>query len=206
MDREVAVDWNERFSGVDYLYGRAPADFVARQQWRIPRGAKVLSIAEGEGRNAVYLAEQGAQVTALESSANARGKAADLARERGVSLAFISDDLRGYDWPDGIYDFVLGCFFQFADPAFRDEIFDGIAQALTPGGIAMIHGFARRQPRYGSGGPGQVSQLYDLDLLHQAFPRWEVLHQADYDADLDSGTGHSGRAALIDFVVRKPER
>ncbi|MEO1951079.1 class I SAM-dependent methyltransferase [Thioclava sp.] len=200
------MGWNERFAGEEYLYGTTPADFVARQAWRLAPGARLLSIADGEGRNGTYLASLGVQVTALEPSENARRKAAELAQERGVSMQTINADLRGYDWPRGEYDAVLACFIQFADTAFRAEIFDGIATALKPGGLALIHGFARRQPRYGTGGPGIVEQLYDLDLLRDAFPRWEVLHQADYDADLDEGAGHFGRAALIDFVARKPER
>lgn len=198
------MSWNARFAGEDYVYGKAPAAFVAAQAWRIAPGAKMLSIAEGEGRNSVFLAEQGVVMTALEQASNARAKAHHLAQERGVTLTFIDADLRGYDWPEAEYDAVLACFIQFADPAFRAEIFDGIARALKPGGIVLIHGFAKRQPSYGSGGPGVVEQLYDLDLLRAAFPGWELLHQADYDGDLDEGEGHSGRAALVDFVARKP--
>ncbi|MBC7145048.1 MAG: class I SAM-dependent methyltransferase [Thioclava marina] len=203
---EGVMSWNERFAGADYVYGKAPADFVARQAWRVAPGSKLLSVAEGEGRNGTYLASLGVQVTALEGAANARRKATALAAERGVPLQIVPADLRGFDWPEAEYDAVLACFIQFADPAFRAEIFDGIAKALKPGGIALIHGFARRQPRYGTGGPGNVEQLYDLDLLRDAFPRWEVLHQADYDGELDEGEGHSGPAALVDFVARKPVR
>ncbi|KFE36592.1 SAM-dependent methyltransferase [Thioclava atlantica] len=200
------MDWNERFAGTEYLYGKAPADFVARQAWRVAPGSRLLSVAEGEGRNGAYLASLGIHVTALEGAANAREKAEALSRERGVPLEIIAAELRGYDWPEAEYDAVLACFIQFADPAFRAEIFDGIARALKPGGLVLIHGFARRQPRYDSGGPGIVEQLYDLDLLRDAFPRWEILHQADYDATIDEGPGHSGLAALVDFVARKPVR
>jgi SAM-dependent methyltransferase len=200
------MGWNARFAGEEYVYGKAPAAFVAAQAWRIAPGSRMLSIAEGEGRNAVFLAGQGVVMTALEAAPNARAKARKLAQERGVTLDFIAADLRGFDWPEAEYDAVLACYIQFADPAFRAEIFDGLARALKPGGLLLFHGFARRQPRYGTGGPGVVDQLYDLDLLHGAFPRWEVLHQADYDDDLDEGAGHSGRAALIDFVIQKPVR
>lgn len=200
------MGWNERFAVQEYVYGKAPADFVARQAWRLAPGSSLLSIADGEGRNGTFLASLGLRVTALEPAPNARQKSAELAAERGVSLSMIDADLRGYDWPEAEYDAVLACFIQFADPAFRAEIFDGMAKALKPGGLALIHGFARRQPRYGTGGPGIVEQLYDLDLLRDAFPRWEVLHQADYDAELDEGAGHAGLAALVDFVARKPDR
>jgi len=200
------MSWNARFAGEDYLYGKAPAAFVAAQAWRIVPGSKVLSVAEGEGRNAVFLAEQGAAMTALEAAPNARAKALKLAQERGVKLDLVDVDLRAFTWPEADYDAVLACYIQFADPAFRAKIFDGLARALKPGGLVLIHGFAKRQPRYGTGGPGVVDQLYDLDLLRDAFPRWDVLYQADYDGDLDEGAGHSGRAALVDFVAQKPMR
>ncbi|WP_244271001.1 SAM-dependent methyltransferase [Thioclava nitratireducens] len=95
------MGWNERFAGDEYLYGTTPADFVARQAWRLAPGARLLSIADGEGRNGTYLASLGLQVTALEPSENARRKAAELAQERGVSMQTIDADLRGYDWPRG---------------------------------------------------------------------------------------------------------
>ncbi|OCX61084.1 hypothetical protein BFP70_16680 [Thioclava sp. SK-1] len=198
--------WDDRFATQDYIFGTEPAEFLRKQVVHLPEMAKVLTVAEGEGRNATFLAQSGAKVTALEPSKHARAKARELARARGVDVTLIDADLRGWDWPEARFDVVLLCFAQFADVAFREDIFDGIGRALCPGGVALIHGFARRQLRYTSGGPKDVSQLYDLPLLRSAFPRWQVLHQADYDHDLSEGTGHCGTAALIDFVVRKPNR
>lgn len=200
----MANAWDARFAGAQYHYGTEPAAFVARSLWRIAPGARVLSVAEGEGRNAVCLAGQGARVTAVDGSAVALAKARDLATARGVTIATELADLAQWRWPQAEYDAVLAAFIQFAPPALRAAIFAGMAQALRPGGLLLVHGFATRQPGYGTGGPGQLDQLYTLDLLHAAFPRWVVLHQADYDADLDEGEGHRGRAALIDFVARKP--
>ena len=150
------------------------------------------------------MAGQGLRVTALEAAATARAKAADLAAARGVTVDWIAADLRDYIWPEAGFDAVLGCFIQFAPPAFRAGIFAGLARALRPGGLLFLHGFARRQIHYGTGGPDAVDQLYSLDLLRAAFADWPVLHQADYDSTLTEGAGHSGRAALIDFVARKP--
>ena len=198
------MSWDDRFSGESYFYGTEPADFVARQAWRIAPGARVLSLAEGEGRNAVHLAGLGAEVTALEASAPARAKAGALARAQGVSLNVQAADLFNHHWPEAAYDAVLACFIQFAPPTERARIFAGAAHALRPGGLMLVHGFATRQPGYGSGGPGAVEQLYTLDLLRRAFPGWRVLHQADYDAELCEGDGHVGRAALIDFIAQKP--
>ncbi|WP_415184912.1 SAM-dependent methyltransferase [Phaeovulum sp.] len=200
----MASDWDHRFAGTDYFYGTAPADFVARQAWRLAPGARLLSLAEGEGRNACYLAGQGAKVTALERSPVALAKARALAAERGVSVNWQPMDLAQYDWPKAAFDAVLGVFIQFAPADLQAEIFAGIGRTLRPGGLVMLHGFATRQMGYGSGGPRVPGQLYTLDRLRAAFAGYTLLHQADFDADLDEGAGHHGRAALIDFVARKP--
>lgn len=198
------MSWNARFAGKDYHYGTEPAAFVVAQGWRFAPGARLLSVAEGEGRNAVWLAAQGLCVHALDGAPNALAKARALAERRGVSLSTEEADLAQYAWPEGAYDGVLGVFIQFAPPALRAATFAGMAQALKPGGLLMLHGFSLRQLGNSSGGPKVAEQLWSLDLLRAAFPGWELLHQADYDAMLSEGPGHSGPAALIDFVARKP--
>ncbi|MBZ4023854.1 SAM-dependent methyltransferase [Rhodobacter sp. TJ_12] len=198
------MSWDERFSGTDFYYGTEPSDFVTRQAWRLERGAAVLSVAEGEGRNAVWLAAQGMCVHALDGSAPALEKAHRLAEARGVSITSEHADLTRYIWPIGAYGAIFGVFIQFAPPALRAAIFRGMAQALHPGGLLFLHGFSTRQLENSSGGPKAIDQLWTLDLLRAAFAGWEILHQADYDAQLDEGPGHAGRAALLDFVARKP--
>lgn len=198
------ADWDARFAQDGYLFGSAPAAFVLRQAWRVAPGRRVLSVAEGEGRNAVFLAEQGARVTAFDGSGTGIAKARRLAAERGVSLELHHADIAEWDWAAPPYDVVLGVFFQFAPPPLRARIFAGMAEALLPGGLLLLHGYAPRQIGYRTGGPGQVENLWTLDLLRGAFAGFEILHQADYDADLAEGAGHSGRSGLIDFVARKP--
>lgn len=198
--------WDERFSGEGYFYGTEPAGFVVAQAWRLAQGAQVLSVAEGEGRNAVWLAAQGLCIHALDGSAQALIKAQKLAAARGVSLATEQADLARFIWPVAAYEAVFGVFLQFAPPALRAAMFRGMAQALKPGGLLFLHGFSVRQLANDSGGPKDVTQLWTLDLLRAAFPGWDILHQGDYDAVLAEGPGHSGPAALIDFVARKPAR
>lgn len=200
------IMWDERFSGDEYFYGTEPAGFVAAQAWRLAQGAHVLSVAEGEGRNAVWLAAQGLCVHALDGSAPALVKAQKLAAMRGVTITTERADLGRFIWPIGAYDAVFGVFIQFAPPAMRAAMFRGMAQALKPGGLLFLHAFSVRQLANASGGPKVAEQLWTLDLLRESFAGWEVRHQGDYDAVLSEGPGHSGPAALIDFIARKPAR
>lgn len=196
--------WDQRYAGEEYLFGTEPSRFVLAEAGRLAPGSRVLAVADGEGRNSVHLAQLGHKVTAMDSSRVGVQKARALADEAGVSVDFRVADIAEWDWREAAFDAVLAVFIQFAAPPLRDAIFAGMARTLRPGGLLLIHGYAPRQVKYGTGGPGQVENLYTLDLLRDHFEGFEVLHAADYDAEIREGTGHSGRSALIDFVARKP--
>ena len=194
--------WNERYASEDYLFGTEPADFLHRAAgWLVP-GATALCIADGEGRNSVWLAGQGLTVTAFDPAENAVAKARRLARAQDVAVDFRVEDLDGWDWSQ-TFETVVGIFIQFVGPAARADLFRRIDGALKPGGLLLLHGYAPRQVGYGTGGPPDPENMYTLDLLHTAFAGYEVLRVEDFDADVDEGKGHSGRSALIDFIARK---
>lgn len=197
-------NWDERFAGEGFLYGTEPAPFVTKNAGSLPERSRVLSIADGEGRNSVWLAEQGADVTAMDASRVAIEKAQTFAAERGVIVAFNHGDVMSWPWDAAQYDVVLGVFFQFLPPKERAVVFQGLDRALRHGGTLMLHGFAPRQVEYGSGGPPHAENMYTLPLLREAFPSYSIAHEADYDAEIHSGAGHNGMAALIDFVAHKP--
>ncbi|MFN6951694.1 MAG: methyltransferase domain-containing protein [Albidovulum sp.] len=195
--------WNERYSGDDYLFGTEPAAFLPRaKQWLRP-GQTALAIADGEGRNSVWLAAQGLTVAAFDPAGNAVAKARRLAAARGVAVDYHICDLDGWDWSRA-FDVVAGIFIQFVGPQERARLFARIDGALAPGGLLLLHGYAPRQVGYGTGGPPCAENMYTLALLRQAFAGYEVLLAADFDAVVDEGRGHSGRSALVDFVARKP--
>jgi SAM-dependent methyltransferase len=196
--------WDDRFSAPGYLFGTEPAAFLRRHAHNLPPAARILSVAEGEGRNAVWLARQGHAVTGFDASAVGLDKARALAAEGGVTVDLQHADIDGWDWAPDAWDAVLAVFVQFAPPPLRDRLFAGIARTLRPGGLLLLHGYAPRQVANGTGGPRAVENLYTLDLLRAAFPGWAELAAADYDAELAEGSGHAGPSALIDFVVRKP--
>jgi SAM-dependent methyltransferase len=198
------LDWNSRYAGTDYLFGRAPAGFVGTSLPFLAPGSRVLCLADGEGRNGVGYALAGHRVTSMETSENAQAKARALAAEAGVTLDFVLSRIEDWDWTADAWDAVAAIFIQFAPPPMRAAIHRGIARTLRPGGLALIHGYAPRQVENGTGGPRDPAHLYTLEGLRADFPGWEVLREADNDATIAEGTAHVGRSALVDFIARKP--
>lgn len=199
--------WSQRYrdAGEDYLFGVAPCRFLATHRNVLDSGATALSVADGEGRNSVWLAEQGLAVTALEISPIALEKARRLARGRGVEVDFTQADMLTMDWPPATYDFVVGIFIQFVGPQEREIQFARLKQAVKPGGLLLLHGYTPKQIEYKTGGPSAVENLYTEDLLRRAFADFQIEALHAYEADVDEGKGHRGRSALIDLVARKPD-
>lgn len=198
------MDWNERFSGEDFLFGTEPADFLVREAGRLPAGARVLCVADGEGRNSVYLAGLGHDVTAFDAAQVGLDKARGLAAARGVAVDYHLAGVEDWDW-SRTFDAVVAVFIQFAPPPMRAALFANLRRAVAPGGLVLLHGYAPRQVDYGTGGPPMRENMYTEDLLRDAFGDWQILHLADYDAQVSEGTGHSGRSALVDLVARRPD-
>jgi len=198
--------WSERYSGAgnEYLFGTLPNRFLTQQAHRLLPGGKVLSVADGEGRNSVFLAEEGLDVTAMEISPVALHKAQRLATSRHVQVSFVQADVLNWSWPQATYDAVAAIFVQFVGPEGRTVLFDGIKGALKPGGLLLMQGYTPTQLEYGTGGPSAVENLYTAELLRNNFSGWEVLELREHEDVLDEGLGHKGRSALVDLVVRKP--
>jgi 2-polyprenyl-3-methyl-5-hydroxy-6-metoxy-1,4-benzoquinol methylase len=196
--------WNQRYDRDDYLFGTAPAQFLITQRGALQSGQSALVIADGEGRNSIFIAQQCLHVTAMDASEKGLTKARALADLRGVTLDYQLADLRTWDWQEAAYDIVVAVFIQFADPAFRNAIFDGMKRCVKPGGLILLHGFSTEQMHHSSGGPKVLANLYTTDLLAQAFADFSIERLAAYEAALDEGPGHRGPAALIDLIARRP--
>jgi len=208
MDHEAR--WNARYcaAGDDYLFGIEPNRFLARRAHLFEEGHTALSIADGEGRNSVWLAEQGLKVTAVEISPVAVAKARKLAAGRSVEVNFMVADLLAPIWPpaelENAFDWVVGIFIQFASPGERLRQFAAMKQATRPGGRILLQGYTPRQLDYKTGGPSAAENLYTPELLRAAFPDWNIEQMAEYDDDIAEGSGHRGPSALIGMVARKP--
>lgn len=196
--------WDERYAGEAYIFGTAPNVFLESQAARLHSGQSALAVADGEGRNGVWLAQQGLQVLSVDSSSVAQAKAKKLAAERGVTLQFEIADLLAWDWGDARFDIIAAIFIQFADPAGRALQFEGIRRALKPGGMLLLQGYTPRQLEYKTGGPPSVENLYTESILREWFGDWDIRHLREHDEVINEGSHHAGMSALIDLVAYKP--
>ena len=196
--------WNERYDTPEYVFGTEPADFLVKHAAHLRPGLKGLAVADGEGRNSVFMAQKGVETLAMDMSANALAKAKALAEARGVEVTHVEASVTELDWAPGAYDLVVAVFIQFLSPHERAAVFAGMVETLKPGGVLMLHGYRPEQLAYGTGGPKQEENLYTETLLRDAFSGLETLALESYDREIDEGAGHSGMSALIDLVARKP--
>jgi len=196
--------WNDRFAKPGYLFGTEPARFLVDHADHLKAGESALAVADGEGRNSVYMATKGVQVTAMDSADVAVEKAHALALASKVSVDFHVADISAWDWQATQFDLVVGVFIQFVGPAGRVQLFEGMKQAVRPGGLLMLHGYTPKQIEFGTGGPPFVENLYTEELLQNSFSDFEIIELNSYEREIDEGEGHSGMSALIDMIARKP--
>lgn len=195
--------WDERYAGGEYFFGTRPNEFLVSQQHLLEPGMSCLAVADGEGRNGVWLVEHGLKVLSVDSSAVAASKADTLAAQKGVKLDFEVADLLNWDWGAPRFDVVAAIFIQFATPAQREALFKGIKQCLKPGGLLLLQGYTPRQLEYKTGGPPVAENMYTEPFLRKAFSDMEIIHLCEHDAEINEGSGHKGMSALIDMVARK---
>lgn len=197
--------WESRYAsaGGDFVFGEAPNDFLVREAHRLPEGSRILSVADGEGRNSVFLAQQGHEVEALEFAPSAIAKARALAAAKSVSVKVIEADVFAWEWPEQCYDAVVAVFIQFADPVARVGLFKRMLASLVPEGLLLIQGYTPKQIEYGTGGPSAVENLYTEEWLLEMFSDHELAVLRTHESVIEEGAGHSGLSALVDVVVRK---
>lgn len=197
---EELTRWESRFAPETYLFGTAPNAFLARQKALLPKKGRALSVADGEGRNGVWLAEQGLDVVSMDFSPTAQAKARALAGSRGVSITTETVDLSSFTWPAEAFDVIVVI---FAQPLERTRLFAGVKRALKPGGLLLIEGYPPRQLQYGTGGPSDIERLYTREQLEAGFAGFTDVRIDEYDAEIYEGDGHGGMSALIDLIATK---
>ena len=200
--------WNESYAGEDFFYGTEPNAFLVSQKALLKPGMRCLAVADGEGRNGVWLAQQGLEVLSVDSSHVAQAKAKKLAQQRGVAMLFEQVDLLQWDWPvlsggENGFDVVVAIFIQFVTSPEREQVFASIKRCLKPGGLLLLQGYTPRQLEYRTGGPSQAENLYTEAMLRDSFADMDILQLREHDSVIREGSGHSGMSALIDLVARK---
>jgi SAM-dependent methyltransferase len=192
--------WEGRYAPESYLFGTAPNAFLVAQKSRLPKRGRALSVADGEGRNGVWLAEQGLDVVSMDFSPTAQVKAHALAAARGVTIVTQQVDVSTYDWPADAFDVIVVI---FAQPLERTRLFAGVKRALKPGGLLLIEGYPPKQLEYGTGGPSDIARLYTREILEAGFGDFSEVRIDEYDAEIYEGDGHGGMSALIDLIATK---
>jgi SAM-dependent methyltransferase len=198
--------WDERFGTEGYLFGTEPNAWLREHAQTWSAGQRVLCVADGEGRNSVWLAARGHAVEAFDISAVGVQKARALAEAQGVELGFHVAHCDNYDWQPGAFDATVAIFVQFADPLMRSRLFSHMARSLKPGGQLLVLGYTPQQLVYKTGGPGELSHLYTSEMLHETFAAegLSVEELREFEADLTEGSGHLGRSALVGLVASSP--
>ncbi len=197
--------WQARFGATeDYVFGEAPNHFLVAQADALPARARLLAVADGEGRNGVWLATRGHDVVSLDFSPAAQAKARRLATRHDVTPEFIEADVHRWDYPEAAFDAVVEIFTQFSGPEARALKWAGMRRTLKPGGVLILQGYTPRQLAYGTGGPRVEENLYTEPMLRAAFGDWQIEHLAEEDVEMAEGAGHSGLSAVIGLVARKP--
>lgn len=199
-----AQTWDARFSTDDYIFGTAPNAWLTQHRGLLAPGSRVLAVADGEGRNSVWLAQQGLQVDAFDISPVGVSKATRLAEQANVQVNYQVRSVDNFEWKVGEYDAVVAIFIQFADPDTRATLFKRMKSALKPDGLMLLQGYTPKQLDYKTGGPPNLDHLYTEELLRDAFGDMTLLELQAYETVLREGTQHSGQSALIGLVARKP--
>ena len=189
--------WNLKYEGTTYIYGKEPTAFL-REKLSLLKKGKALVLAMGEGRNAVYLAENGFDVTGVDISEVGIEKCERLAEERGVVVNSIVADLTDYDMGKEQYDLITN--FYFYDRSILPRVID----SLKPGGIIIFETYSRDHPRHSKFGPKNPDYLVNPNELLEVFKSFRILFYEDTVTELDEGM-HKGKAALIRLVAKKSE-
>ena len=193
--------WNERYAATDFFYGQSPNDFVAQVADQIPAGP-VLCLAEGEGRNAAFLAQHGHSVTAVDQSETGLAKARQLAASRGCSIETLVADLAHFVVTPMAWSGIVATFMHLPQPL-RAQVHAGVVAGLKPGGVYILEAYTPDQLKHATGGPRDIALLMTLDMIRQELAGLDLEIAQEIERDVVEGTGHKGRAAVLQILGRR---
>lgn len=193
--------WDERYSAEHYIYGTTPNRFLSDKANVIPAG-KVLCLADGEGRNSVFLAKQGYTVTAVDSSQVGLAKAQRLAEKNGVKIEFIHADLADFDLGENKWDGIVSIFCHLPS-AIRKTVYPQVLASLKPNGVLLLEAYTEAQIGRGTGGPPTADLMLSAEILRQELHALNFSHLVELERDVTEGTHHSGIGAVVQAIGSK---
>jgi SAM-dependent methyltransferase len=201
-----AAFWDQRYAGREFAFGTAPNVFLAAQKARLAPGMRALVPGDGEGRNGVWLAEQGLVVQSVDASPLGVEKARRLAAERGVAIDAIATDLTTWTWPVGSFDVVASIYVHWR-PDVRERMHASMLAALKPGGLLILEAYTPHQLAHraaGSvGGPPDPAMLYTAELLRADFSNAEIISLEEVETVLAEGHRHTGPSSIVRLLARR---
>lgn len=195
--------WDQRYQSDSYVYGKAPNDFLVEVANQLPAKGRILCIAEGEGRNAVWLAEQGFSVTGLDASAVGLHKAERLAQEKAVVIQTVHADLQDYVIEPNAWDGIVAIFCHLPPPL-RAKVHQACVNGLRSGGAMVLEAYTPEQLQYKTGGPPTAELMMDAESLSSEFQGLEFLHLKELVREVNEGELHHGTGSVVQLLARKP--
>lgn len=193
--------WDERYSTDEFVYGTTANEFLVSTIDRLPKG-RVLCVAEGEGRNAVYLAQAGCEVVAVDASRVGLDKAARLARQRGVHIETVVADLADFAIQPHSWDAVVSIFCHL-EPQLRKALHRRVVAGLRPGGVLVLEAYRPEQIRYATGGPAAADMMPSLAELRDELEGLEFEHAVEIVRNVSEGKYHTGKGAVVQVLAVK---
>ena len=196
--------WNEKFADENFIYGTEPNEFLIEAQSKLQLSGSALAIAEGEGRNAVFLAQQGMDVTTWDYAHTGLEKTRKLAQMKDVSVNTQLVDLKEADWQNNQWDEIVCIFGHFPEDV-RNKTLKGVKEALKPGGYFVSEVYSTKQLPYKSGGPKTEEMLYTPEDFLHTFNDWRIVHFFTGEVVRHEGELHNGLSHVIQFIGQKPD-
>ena len=193
--------WDKKYSTDEYVYGKEPNEFLREMSGRLKKG-RVLCLAEGEGRNAVWLARQGFSVTAVDASKVGLAKAARLADEFDVTIETVTADLAEYTIEDGAWDSIISIFCHL-HPDLRTPLHRAVVAGLRQGGTFLLEAYTPKQLEYQTGGPPSAEYMMELATLEDELDGLEFIHGKELVRDVVEGNKHTGQGSVVQVLAQK---
>ena len=198
------TDWDARYNEEGWAFGKEPNDFLREAADRLPANGRMLCLAEGQGRNAVWLAQRGHEVTAMDQSAAGLEGAKQLAAERGVTLTTVRADLAEFELEPGAWQGIVSIF-AHVDGALRARVHARVERGLAPGGVFVLEAYRPEQIGRGTGGPSDDDRMVNLARLRRELPTLEFLVAREIDREVLEGVRHRGMSSVVQLVARRRE-